>query len=271
MRAEERREDESRRIIFIIIIIIIIITQRGRIKIKGVYSDIRQKTRILGELRQDINTWKTQRRDHTAIWRKEQWKKWWKGRWLEWWTIRSKLSVLQPSFCGGKCWLYCTARLAGAWPGSPEAHHSRPGEGEAKAASQPSIIIFIFSIIIIISIFSTTIIIIIIFLLHHTSQKKAITKQSEKFLDLGTVTRPPSSIYARVTCFVIRDWCTRVQGHQRNLFRRPWNFGLSSLKHHTWPYHASVLWYTEANLSLQMQQRNFPTPYLRNDTMDFLF
>ena len=27
--------------------------------------------------------------------------------------------------------------------------------------------------------------------------------QSEKFLDLGTVTRPPSSIYARVNCFVI--------------------------------------------------------------------
>ena len=40
----------------------------------------------MGELRQDINTWKTQRRDQTAIWRKEQWKKWWKGRWLEWWT-----------------------------------------------------------------------------------------------------------------------------------------------------------------------------------------
>ena len=36
-------------------------------KIKDVYSDIRQKTRILGELRQDIITWKTQRRDHTAI------------------------------------------------------------------------------------------------------------------------------------------------------------------------------------------------------------
>ena len=69
-------------------------------------------------------------------------------------------------------------------------------------------------------------------------------EQPEKFLDLGTVTRPPSSIYARVNCFVIRDWCTRVQGHPRNLFRRPWNFGLSSQKHHTWPYHASVLWQT---------------------------
>ena len=44
--------------------------------------------------------------------------------------------------------------------------------------------------------------------------------QSEKFLDLGTVTRPPSSIYARVNCFVICNWCTRVQGHPRNLFRR---------------------------------------------------
>ena len=88
--------------------------------------------------------------------------------------------------------------------------------------------------------------------------------------DLGTVTRP-SSIYARVNCSVIRDWCTRVQGHPRNLFRRPWIFGLSSLKHHTWPYHASVLWYTEANLSFQMQQRNFPRPYVRNETMDFLF
>ena len=97
------------------------------------------------------------------------------------------------------------------------------------------------------------------------------SEQSEKFLDLGTVTRPPSSIYARVNCFVIRDWCTRVQGHPRNLFRRPSNFGLSSQKHHTWPYHASVLWYTEANFSFQMQQRNFPRPYLRNDTMDFLF
>ena len=96
-------------------------------------------------------------------------------------------------------------------------------------------------------------------------------EQSEKFLDLGTVTWPPSSIYARVNCSVIRDWCTRVQGHPRNLFRRPWNFGLSSQKHHTWPYHASVLWYTEANLSFQMQQRNFPRPFLRNDTMDFLF
>ena len=96
-------------------------------------------------------------------------------------------------------------------------------------------------------------------------------EQSEKFLDLGTVTRPPSSIYARVNCSVIRDWCTRVQGHPRNLFRRTWNFGLSSLKPHTWPYHASVLWYTEANFSFQMQQRNFPRPYLRNDTMDFLF
>ena len=50
-----------------------------------------------------------------------------------------------------------------------------------------------------------------------------------------------SSIYARVNCSVVRDWCTRVQGHPRNLFQRPWNFGLSSLKHHTWPYHASVL------------------------------
>ena len=60
-----------------------------------------------------------------------------------------------------------------------------------------------------------------------------VFEQSEKFLDLGTVTRPPSSIYARVNCFVMRDWCTRVQGHPRNLFRRPWNFGLSSLKHHT--------------------------------------
>ena len=99
-------------------------------KIKDVYSDIRQKTRILGELLQDSNTWKTQRRDHTAIWRKEQWKKWWKGRWLKWWTRRSKLSLLvrQPFFRRDKRWLYCTARLAGAWPGSSEAHHSRPGD-----------------------------------------------------------------------------------------------------------------------------------------------
>ena len=57
--------------------------------------------------------------------------------------------------------------------------------------------------------------------------------QSEKFLDQGTVTRPPSNIYARVNCSVIRDRCTRVQGHPRNLFQRPWIFGLSSLKHHT--------------------------------------
>ena len=95
--------------------------------------------------------------------------------------------------------------------------------------------------------------------------------QSEKFLDLGTVTRPPCSIYARVHWSVVRDWCTRVQGHPRNLFRRPWIFGLSSQKHHTWPYHASVLWYTEANFSFQMQQQKFPRPYLRNDTMDFHF
>ena len=89
--------------------------------------------------------------------------------------------------------------------------------------------------------------------------------------DLGTVTRPPSNIYARVNCSIIRHRCTRVQGHPRNLFRRPWIFGLSSLKHHTWPCHASVLWYTEENFSFQMQQRKFPRPYLRNDTMDFHF
>ena len=45
-------------------------------------------------------------------------------------------------------------------------------------------------------------------------------------LDLGTVTRPPSNIYARLNCSVIRDRCTRVQGHPRNLFRPPWIFGL---------------------------------------------
>ena len=37
---------------------------------------------------------------------------------------------------------------------------------------------------------------------------------SEKFLDLGTLTRPPSNIYARVNWSVIRGRCTRVlQGH----------------------------------------------------------
>ena len=68
---------------------------------------------------------------------------------------------------------------------------------------------------------------------------------SEKFLDIGTVTRPPSNIYARLNCSVIRHRCicTRVQGHPRNLFRRPWIFGLLSTDHHTWPYQASVLWY----------------------------
>ena len=66
-----------------------------------------------------------------------------------------------------------------------------------------------------------------------TSDRKVKSDQSEKFLDLGTVMRPPSSIYARVNCFVIRDWYTRVQGHPRNLFRRPWIFGLLSPKHHT--------------------------------------
>ena len=40
---------------------------KGHSKIKDVYSDIRQMTRILGELWQDINAWKTQRRDYTAI------------------------------------------------------------------------------------------------------------------------------------------------------------------------------------------------------------
>ena len=44
-----------------------------------------------------------------------------------------------------------------------------------------------------------------------------VLEQSEKFLDLGTVTRPPSSIYARVNCSVIRDWCTRVQGSSAKL------------------------------------------------------
>ena len=34
--------------------------------------------------------------------------------------------------------------------------------------------------------------------------------QSEKFLDLGTVTRPPSNIYARLNCSAIRDRCTRA-------------------------------------------------------------
>ena len=58
-------------------------------------------------------------------------------------------------------------------------------------------------------------------------------QQSEKFLDQGTVTRPPSSIYARVNWSVIRARCTRVQGHPRNLFRRPWIIGFLSLKHHT--------------------------------------
>ena len=63
-----------------------------------------------------------------------------------------------------------------------------------------------------------------------------------RVVDLGTVTRPPGNIYARVNCSVIRVRCTRVQRHPRNLFRRPWIFRLSSLKHHTWPYHASILW-----------------------------
>ena len=56
---------------------------------------------------------------------------------------------------------------------------------------------------------------------HHVSEA---IQQSEKFLDLGTVTRPPSNIYARVNCSVIRYRCTRVQGHPRNLFRRPMDF-----------------------------------------------
>ena len=65
---------------------------------------------------------------------------------------------------------------------------------------------------------------------HSCTFVKALSKfqQSEKFLDLGTVTRAPSNIYARVNCSVIRDRCTRVQGHPRNLFQRPWIFGLSS-------------------------------------------
>ena len=58
-------------------------------------------------------------------------------------------------------------------------------------------------------------------------------QQSEKFLDRGTVTRPPCRIYACVNWSVVRDRCTRVQGHPRNLFRRPWIFGLSSQKQHT--------------------------------------
>ena len=42
-------------------------------------------------------------------------------------------------------------------------------------------------------------------------------------------------------------------------------------KYHTWPYHASVFWYTEATFSFQMQQQKFQWPYLRNDTIDFHF
>ena len=67
--------------------------------------------------------------------------------------------------------------------------------------------------------------------------------QSEKFLDLGTVTRPPSSIYARVNCSVIRDWCTRVQGiretcfddHAISGFRR-----LSTTPDHTTPAYSGI-------------------------------
>ena len=96
-------------------------------------------------------------------------------------------------------------------------------------------------------------------------------KQSDKFLDLGTLTRLPSNIYARVNWSAIRDRCTRIQGHQWNLFRRPWIFGLLSLKHHISPYHASIFWYTQANFSFQRQQRKFSSPYFRNDTMNFHF
>ena len=46
-----------------------------------------------------------------------------------------------------------------------------------------------------------------------SSFKGHVHQPAEKFRDLGTVTRPPSSIYARVNCSIIRDWCTRVQGH----------------------------------------------------------
>ena len=100
---------------------------------------------------------------------------------------------------------------------------------------------------------------------------KCIDSQSKKFLDLGTLTRPPSNIYTPVNWSVIRGGCTRAQGHRRNLFRRPWIFGLLSIKHRTWPYHASVFSYSEANFSFQMQQWNFPSPYLRNDMMVFHF
>ena len=96
--------------------------------------------------------------------------------------------------------------------------------------------------------------------------------QAEKLLDLGTLTRPPSTRRARKEVRLMCGRCTRVQGHPRIWFRRPWIFGLLSLKHHTWPYCVSVFWYTEANFSCQMQQQKFSMAISqkRHDGFSFL-
>ena len=75
---------------------------------------------------------------------------------------------------------------------------------------------------------------------------KVCIQQSEKFLDLGTVTRPPGSIYARVNWSVVRDRCTRVQGAPAKLVSTTMDFRAFVAKAPHRPYHASVLWYTEA-------------------------
>ena len=94
---------------------------------------------------------------------------------------------------------------------------------------------------------------------------RTVLVQSEKFLDLpvGTVTRPPCSIYARVNCFVIRDWCTRVQGHPRNLFRRPWAF-VAKAPHLTIPRQSTLVYGGKLIFSNAAAK-------LPKATMDFLF
>ena len=57
--------------------------------------------------------------------------------------------------------------------------------------------------------------------------------QSEKFLDLGTVTRPPCRIYARVTGPSYAIGALAYKGTRETCFDDHGFFGLSSQKHHT--------------------------------------
>ena len=69
--------------------------------------------------------------------------------------------------------------------------------------------------------------------IHHFVQYAKVTLLEISPCQGPIVKRSGVAYSCSYALLVIRDWCTRVQGHPRNLFRRPWNFGLSSLRHHT--------------------------------------